>query len=138
MTREVFFFISYAENMVGRLVPDLFLFLKRLYIRYKQVVCSFISLCFSSPRISIQQKQTAENCRLLIWRYTRFWFFRKESRTSFSSVFCVWFFNKKVFHVIFYYLTKFHGLIAFTSWDIEQYVYCNCLVTRLWHHKFWN
>ena len=28
---------------------------------------------------------------------------------------------------MFYYLTKFHCLIAFTSWDIGQYVYCNCL-----------
>ena len=27
---------------------------------------------------------------------------------------------------------------AFASWDIRQYVYCNCLLTRLWHHKFWN
>ena len=32
----------------------------------------------------------------------------------------------------------FHCLIAFTSWDIEQYVYCNCLFPRLWRHKFWN
>ena len=23
-------------------------------------------------------------------------------------------------------------------WDIEQCVYCNCLLTRLWRHKFWN
>ena len=29
-------------------------------------------------------------------------------------------------------------LTVFTSWDIEIYVYCNCLLTRLWHHKFWN
>ena len=29
-------------------------------------------------------------------------------------------------HVIFYKLTKFHFLIAFTSWDIGQYVYYNC------------
>ena len=27
--------------------------------------------------------------------------------------------------------------MAFTSWNIGQYVYCNCLLTRLWHHKFW-
>ena len=42
----------------------------------------------------------------------------------------VWFFNKNVSHVIFYYLTKFHCWIAFTSWDIGQYVHCNCLLTR--------
>ena len=37
-----------------------------------------------------------------------------------------------------YYLAKFHCLVAFTLWDIGQYVYCNCLLTRLWYHKFWN
>ena len=25
-----------------------------------------------------------------------------------------------------------------TLWDIWQYVCCNCLLTRLWNHKFWN
>ena len=29
-------------------------------------------------------------------------------------------------------------LIAFASWDIGQYVYCNCLLTRYWCHTFWN
>ena len=31
---------------------------------------------------------------------------------------------------------SFHFLVAITSWDIQQYVYCNCLLTRLWCHKF--
>ena len=30
------------------------------------------------------------------------------------------------------------SLVAFISWDIWQYEYCNCLITRLWLHKFWN
>ena len=29
-------------------------------------------------------------------------------------------------------------MVAFDSWDIEQYVYSNSLLTRLWRHKFWN
>ena len=33
-------------------------------------------------------------------------------------------------------LTKFHCLVAFTSWDVGQDLYCNCLLTRLWRHKF--
>ena len=44
--------------------------------------------------------------------------------------------NKNISHVIFYWLTKLHCLIAFTSWDIDQYVYCNCLFRRLRRHKF--
>ena len=35
-------------------------------------------------------------------------------------------------------MTKFHCLIAFTSRDIGQYVYCNYLLTRVWRHKFRN
>ena len=32
-----------------------------------------------------------------------------------------------VSHAIFNQLTKFHCLIAFTFWDIWQYLYCDCL-----------
>ena len=45
-------------------------------------------------------------------------------------------FSKKMFHVIFYYLTKFYCLIDFSSWNIGQYVYYNCLLTSLWRHTF--
>ena len=39
-------------------------------------------------------------------------------------------FWRKIFSlVILYYLTKFHCLVVFTSWDIGQYVYCNILLT---------
>ena len=58
----------------------------------------------------------------MIQRYAQFWFFRWGSGNSFSTTFCVWFFNKIAPHVIFYCLTKFHCLVAFTSWDMEQYV----------------
>ena len=40
--------------------------------------------------------------------------------------------------IICYYLTKFHCVVVFTSWDIGQYAYCNCLLTSFWRHKFWN
>ena len=39
--------------------------------------------------------------------------------------------RKNVSHVTFYQLIKFHCLIAFTSRDIGQYVYYNCLLTSL-------
>ena len=39
--------------------------------------------------------------------------------------------KKNVSRVTYYQLTKFHCLIAFTSRDIGQYVYYNCLLTRL-------
>ena len=46
--------------------------------------------------MDIKQKQTVKNFRLLIQKYTQFWFFRKGSATSFSTIFSVWFFKKNV------------------------------------------
>ena len=74
----------------------------------------------------------------MIQRYAPIWFFRKGFGNSSSVKFCVLFFKKNVTPVILYQLTKFHYLIAFTSWDIGQHVYYNCLFSRLWRHKFWN
>ena len=63
---------------------------------------------------------------------------KNRSGISLPVSFSAWFLKKNISLIIFYYLTKFHCLVAFTSWDNEQYVYCNCLFTRLWRHKFWN
>ena len=40
-----------------RLAPDLSLFLQKLYMRLKQVVCSFVSVYFHSPQLGIILKQ---------------------------------------------------------------------------------
>ena len=39
---------------------------------------------------------------------------------------------------MFYWLIKFHYLVALNSWDIEQYVCRNSLLTKLRRHKFRN
>ena len=57
---------------------------------------------------------------------------------SLPASFSAWSLKTNISAVIFYYLTKFQCLFAFTSRDIGQYVYCNCLLTRLWSQKFWN
>ena len=89
----------------------------------------------------------AENCRTISkfsWRppgftsYKTFLKNKKRSGTSLPTSFSTWFLKKNIYIVIFYYLTKFHCLVAFTSWDIVQYVLFNCLLIRLWLHKFWN
>ena len=67
-------------------------------------------------------------------------FLKNEKRfaTSLHASFSAWFLKKHISVVIFYYLTKFQCLVAFPSWDIGQYVYCNCLLTRVWRQKLWN
>ena len=63
---------------------------------------------------------------------------KKRSETSLPVSFSTWFLKKNISDAIFYYLTKFQCLVAFTSWDFGQYVYCNCLLTRLWRQQFRN
>ena len=63
---------------------------------------------------------------------------KKRSGTSLLVSLSGWFLKKNISLVTFYYLTKFNFLVVYTLWDIGQYVYCNCLLTRMWRHKFWN
>ena len=48
------FFKNHAENETERLVPDLFIFSEKLYLRLKQVVCSLASIYFDSHQLGIQ------------------------------------------------------------------------------------
>ena len=63
----------------------------------------------------------------MILIYAQLWILRKEYGTSFSTTFCVRFLDKNISQITFHWLTKFHCLIPFTSWDIEQYVHYNYL-----------
>ena len=63
---------------------------------------------------------------------------KQRPGASLPASFSSWVMKKNIARVIFYYLTKFHCLVAFTSWDIWQNVICSCLLTRLWQYKFWN
>ena len=49
-----FFFKNHAINEIGRLVQDLFLFLKKLYMMKKKVICSLVSIYFDCPQLGIQ------------------------------------------------------------------------------------
>ena len=45
---------------------------------------------------------------------------KERSGISLPVSFSAWFLKKNVSLVMFYYLTKFHCLTAFTSWDIDK------------------
>ena len=47
---------------------------------------------------------------------------KKRPGSSLFASFSLWFLKKNIFHVVFYYLSKFHWLIAFTSSDIAKYM----------------
>ena len=64
-----------------------------------------------------------------LYETSEFWFFRKGTGNSNSIVFCVWFFKKKYFILRSIIWPNLICLIVFSSRDIGQYVYSNCLWT---------
>ena len=102
------------------------------------------SLKFMQAVFIVSQVEDYQNILKLSFRplgftsYKDFLKNKKRSGTNLSASFSAWLLKKNISLVIFYYLTKIHCLVAFTLSDIAQYVYCNCLLIRLWRHKFWN
>ena len=84
----------------------------------------------------------------IVWSFMQFVFIvlqvescRNKMKLSYRPLaftsYWVFVFEEKCFSC-YILLIKFHCLVAFTSWDIGQYVYYNCSLTKLWRHEFWN
>ena len=73
----------------------------------------------------------------MIQGYAQFWSFRKDSGNSFSATFCVKAFEKECFSCYILLAGQISLRDCLSSWDISQYVYWNCLLTRLWRHNTW-
>ena len=130
---------NHAQNVGEKLFQDPFL--KNQNWAYLWINClKFYTVCICSMSSwGLSRYILKLSCRtLVITTYKAFLKNKKRSGTSLSASFSAWFLKKNISVVIFYYLTKFQCLVAFTSWDIGQFVYCNCLLTRLWGQKFWN
>ena len=95
------------------------------------IIQSFIQLVFTVYQLEDYQNILKLSCKPLA--FTSFKAFpktRKRSVTSLSAPFSERFLKKNISLIIFYYLTKFHCLIAFSSRDIAQYLSL-FLLTRL-------
>ena len=104
----------------------------------ESIVLNSIQFIFIVYQIGDYQNKLKLSSRPLAFAsYKTFLKNKKSSGTSLLVSFSAWFLRKNVSVFIFYYLTKLHCLVAFTSWSTGQFVYCSCL-TRLWRHKFWN
>ena len=134
------FFENYTRNMVEKLFPGSFL--KNQNWAYVWISnLKFYADCFycmASLRLSRYIETKLQTTWQLTFTSYKVFSKNKKSGTSFPDSFFAWLLKKNISFVIFHYLTKLHCLVVFTSWDIGQYVYCNCLLTRLWRHKFWN
>ena len=133
---ERHFLKNHIQNVMEKLFPDLFLKNQnwayvlinsvKFYTVYFYCISNWGPLKYTEPKL--------QNTCIYV---TFFCESKERSETSHPVSFYAWLFKKNISLVIFYCRTNFHCLVAFTSWDIGQYVYCNCLLTRLWRHKIW-
>ena len=124
--------------MVEQLFPGLFL--KNQIWAYLWInTLKFYTVCFYCTLSWGLSKYTETKLQPTYFYFVKNIFkIRKRSGSSLPSSFSARFLKENISLVTFYYLTKFDSLIAFNSWDIGQYVYCNCFLTKLWRHKFWS
>ena len=97
------------------------------------MVCSLVSKYFDSPQLGIQKNNLYKTLYYLSRDMLIFDFLQK-GLGSMSPPHFVYDFLRKMFLML--YSDQFHYLIFFTPWDIGQYVHYNCLLIRLWRHKF--
>ena len=125
--------LSKKSNWAKKLFSDHFLKKPKSYPWTKSL--KFYTVCFyrmpSWGLLKYIETKLQTTCFYLTHTHTH------KKKKSLPPSFSEWFLKKNISLVIFYYLTKFHCLAAFTSWDIGQYMYYNCLLTR-WRHKCWS
>ena len=125
--------------MVEKLFPDLFIKNQNWAYLWINVPKFYIFCFYCLPSWGLSKLIVKLSCRPLAFAsYKALLKSKKRSGASLPALFSAWFLKKNISVVMFYYLTKFQSLAAFTSWDIGQYVYCNGFLTKLWRHKFWN
>ena len=142
----MFFFENHEENNLGRLVLDLFLFFKIALYKVKAggEHLSFNMFWYSSTWAHNKNKlYKTPDC----WSRDMFNFDFSEQGLELVSphILCM-IFQETYFSILFSMdWPNFHCVIAFTSWDIWYVIltswdiwYCNCLLSSLWRHKFWN
>ena len=126
---------NHTQSLAEKLFPDPFLKIQNWAYLWINIL-KFYIFCFYVWQVDDYRNRFKLSCRPLAFTsYKAFLKNKKGSGTRLSASFSAWFLNKNISIVILCYLTKFQYLVVFTSWDIGQYVYCNCLLTRLWRQK---
>ena len=105
-------------------------------MRYQQVVCSLASMHFDSSQLKIQQKTSYIKLQAIDPDICSISILQKRVWDQFLyHIFCMNF--QEICFLCYFLLTDQIAscLIAFIS-HVGQYVYLDCLLARLWCHKF--
>ena len=128
-------FKNHAQYVVETLFPDPFLKSQNwLFVRINSP--KFYTVCFNCMLIWGLSKYSETKLQTTWFHLKAFLKNKRRFETSFPASFSAWFLKTNISLVIFYLLIKFPCLVVFNSRDIAQYVCSNCLLTRLWCHKF--
>ena len=127
-------FLEKLYTQFGReTIPRLFSEKSKLSISLNQYFKSLIYLVLIVRQVEDYRKWLKLSCSLFAFTsYKAFLKNKKRSGTIINAWFSAWYLKKNISVVIFCYLIKLPYLVAFTSLGIGQYMYCNCLLDRLW------
>ena len=103
----------------------------------EKLVLEFYTVCFCFPSWGLSKYIETKVQTTWFYLISRFFKNKKRSGTSLPCLVFWIIFEEKYFSCYILLIGQV-SLSGFTSWDIEQYVYCNCLLTRLWRHKLWS
>ena len=152
ITWEIFFLKNHTQNAVELSFPDLF---AKFFCKNWANLCinslNFMQFVFTVSQVENYQNMWCADHMLLprFFKYVRpfynivyervkllllFFFLKKGSLELVSLPHFLHDFWRKIFLLL--YSTAWPNFMAFNKWDIGQYVYCTCLLTRLWRHRF--
>ena len=120
-----------TQNVVEKLFPDTFLKNQNWPYLWINILKFYIFYFYCL------QVEDYRNWLKLIWQPVAFIsnkvFLKNKKRpgTSLPALFFAWFLKKKHFSCYIILSDQISSLVAFTSWDIGQYVYCNSLLSWL-------
>ena len=128
---------NHAQDVVEKLFPDPFLINKNWACLWINII-KFHTVFFNLWQLKDHRNILNLSCRPFAFTsYKTFLKNKKWSGTSLPASFSAWFLKK---HFPGYFLLPdqissanqiWSNFIAFTLWDIEQYVYYNCLLCVL-------
>ena len=99
----------------------------------RSIFYSFMCFAFIVCQVEGYRDRLELSCRPLALPHLKLFQKIKRGLEPVSLFISCMIFEEKYF--CFFYLTKFQCLVVFTSWDIGQYVFCNCWLTMLWRQK---
>ena len=138
LTRHIFFFQKLCKKCDTETSSrPLFVFWKSFILRWKQVVCSLVSISFENPQLGMQKNKLCKNLSYGSRDMLKFDFLEKDLGIV-SSPHFVYDFSRKMFFTL--CSINWPNFMSGCIYFLRYWAVCiwNSLLPRLWRHKFWS